>query len=297
MARGEFEYESYQLLLERGCLPERLTPSEIRRRCPAWNADRYTDGYFNSVGGCAESGRVVSWLVEQAGALGVEIHEGHKSARLIETDSRAAGVITADGSRFEAETVIVAAGTWAEHILPHLADMLRSNGMPVFHLTPVEPDLFRAERFPGFGADVTRTGYYGFPLHPRQGVVKIANHGLGRPFHPDSPERAVRPQEAEGRRDFLADTFPPLAEAPIVDTHVCAYCDTWDGHFWIDRGPDREGLVVATGGSGHAFKFAPMLGEWIADAAEGRSSPQLHKFRWRPEVHPPRTEEAARHQL
>jgi glycine/D-amino acid oxidase-like deaminating enzyme len=54
--------------------------------------------------------------------------------------------------------------------------------------------------------------------------------------------------------------------------------------------------VVATGGSGHAFKFAPLLGEIIADAVEGRPNPILPKFRWRPEVRMPKTEEAARHQ-
>ena len=30
---------------------------------------------------------------------------------------------------------------------------------------------------------------------------------------------------------------------------------------------------MATGGSGHGFKFAPMLGDWIADAVEGRAQP------------------------
>jgi glycine/D-amino acid oxidase-like deaminating enzyme len=54
---------------------------------------------------------------------------------------------------------------------------------------------------------------------------------------------------------------------------------------------------MATGGSGHGFKFAPVLGQWIADAAEGRPNPLLAKFRWRPEVRPARTEEAARFQV
>jgi len=65
---------------------------------------------------------------------------------------------------------------------------------------------------------------------------------------------------------------------------------------WIAPDPEREGVVVATGGSGHAFKFAPVLGGFIADAAEGKASAILHKFRWRPEVRMPKNEEAARHQ-
>jgi glycine/D-amino acid oxidase-like deaminating enzyme len=62
------------------------------------------------------------------------------------------------------------------------------------------------------------------------------------------------------------------------------YCDTHDGHFWIARDPDREGLTIAAGDCGHGFKFAPVLGEIIADAVEGKDNPLLAKFRWRPEV-------------
>jgi len=45
-----------------------------------------------------------------------------------------------------------------------------------------------------------------------------------------------------------------------------------DGDFLIDQDPRREGLVVAAGGSGHAFKFAPLLGSMIADAVERREA-------------------------
>jgi glycine/D-amino acid oxidase-like deaminating enzyme len=62
---------------------------------------------------------------------------------------------------------------------------------------------------------------------------------------------------------------------------VCLYCDTPDEHFWIDRHPDMPGLTVAAGDSGHAFKFAPVLGHLIADAAEGYPSPVGDRFAWR----------------
>jgi glycine/D-amino acid oxidase-like deaminating enzyme len=95
-------------------------------------------------------------------------------------------------------------------------------------------------------------------------------------------------------RDFLASTFPALAHAPIVETRICLYCDTYDGHFWIAPDPERPGLILATGDSGHGFKFAPLLGEIIADAAEGKPNPLLKKFRWRPEIGPEAGKEAAR---
>ncbi|MEY2525482.1 MAG: hypothetical protein QOE73_253, partial [Verrucomicrobiota bacterium] len=91
-------------------------------------------------------------------------------------------------------------------------------------------------------------------------------------------------------------TFPVLADAPIDYTRRCFYCDTNDGHFWIAPDPERKGLIVAAGDSGHGFKFAPVLGEIIADAAEGKANPLSKKFRWRPEIRAGIEKEAARFQ-
>jgi glycine/D-amino acid oxidase-like deaminating enzyme len=147
-----------------------------------------------------------------------------------------------------------------------------------------------------FCADIQSTGFYGFPVHPVSGVVKVARHGTGRAMHPESPERFVTAEETEALRDFLAGTFPLLSDAPIVATRVCLYCDTRDGHFWIAHDPERPGLVLATGDSGHAFKFAPVLGRVVADVVEGRADPLQPRFRWRRGIRPPRWEEATRSQ-
>ena len=164
------------------------------------------------------------------------------------------------------------------------------------HFRPVDPEPFRPERFPVFCADISTTGYYGFPVHPIEGVVKIARHGVGRVMHPESPERVVTAEELAHARAFVAEVFPLLAASPIVFSGVCLYCDSWDGHFWIAHDPDRPGVVVATGDSGHAFKFGPVLGSLIADVAEGRADPLHQKFRWRRGVRAPRSEEAMRSQ-
>jgi glycine/D-amino acid oxidase-like deaminating enzyme len=95
-------------------------------------------------------------------------------------------------------------------------------------------------------------------------------------------------------RVFLAETFPALIDAPIIYTRLCLYCDTNDGDFWIARDPERAGLVIAAGDNGHGFKFAPVLGEIIADAVEGQENPLLEKFRWRPEVRAQTSTDAAR---
>ncbi len=293
VASGTFEGDSLALLRRRGHPIEHLSRDLIRARFPAWNADRYGDGIFNAAGGYVESGRVVERLLQLAVAEGVELCEGATFAALDLRGARVVGALTSDGRCFPADCVIAALGSWTPHALPFTSGWFRSSGMPVFHLRPDDPAPFVAERFPVFGADISSSGYYGFPMHPEAGVVKIANHGVGRAVHPSSADRVVGEGEIAALRAFLEETFPALARAQLVSTRVCVYCDTWDGHFWIARDPEREGLVLATGGSGHAYKFAPVLGGLIADAAEGRGQ---EKFRWRPEVRPERSEEAARKQ-
>jgi glycine/D-amino acid oxidase-like deaminating enzyme len=293
MKRGDFEYESFKILEQRGHKIERMNSARLWKRFPAWNQELYRDGIFELEAGYAESSLVVATLIERAKSLGIELHQGARFSELAEGDNRVKGIVLDSGQRISGDVVVVAVGAWTPYVLPFTQKFFRATGQPVFHLKPRQPELFAPERFPVFGADISTTGYYGFPLS-REGVVKIANHGPGREMPPESSRRAVTPQEEQNLREFLSSTFSALADAPIVYTRICLYCDTNDGHFWIAPDPARRGLIVATGDSGHGFKFAPVLGEIIADAVEGKSNPLLQKFRWRPEIHAGEQKEAAR---
>jgi glycine/D-amino acid oxidase-like deaminating enzyme len=275
LAPGTFEGDSLAVLRRRGHRPDRLSAADIARRFPAWKSGAYVDGMFHAAGGWVESGRAVARLLREAARAGVELQEG---ARIAEDHLP------------KADATVFALGAWTPFVLPRTAGWFRAHGMPVFHLRPADPSAFAADQFPVFGADISTTGYYGFPAHPRSGVVKIANHGAGRAIDPSS-SRDVNDSETAALRAFLRETFPSLADAPVIASRICVYCDTWDGHFWISPDPARPDQIIAAGDSGHAFKFAPLLGGWIADALEGRVIP---KFRWRPESRPARSDEAAR---
>jgi sarcosine oxidase / L-pipecolate oxidase len=293
MRPGDYEYDSLKVLERRGDKVERINSAQLRERFPAWNAQNYHDGILEPEAGYVESGRVVAALVRRARLLGVDLREGRRFSKLDVGGGRVKGIALDEGERIDGDVVVMAAGAWTPYVLPFTRNFFRATGHPVFHLKPDQPELFVPERFPVFGADVSTTGYYGFPLN-RDGVVKIANHGPGREMAPESPERSVTAEEEKNLRAFLSETFPALADAPIVYTRICLYCDTHDGHFWIAPDPERPGLVVAAGDNGHGFKFAPVLGELMADAVEGNSNPLLKKFRWRPEVSPGANKEAAR---
>jgi glycine/D-amino acid oxidase-like deaminating enzyme len=281
MAPGGYEYENYHALLRRGHRPERLTSAAIADRFPAWNAEVYVDGYLNPDAGYVESGLVIARLAERAASEGIILRLGAPVTAIVEQAGRVTGARAADGEVIAGGGVLLAIGAWTPALLPELAPAFRIVGQPIFHLKPADPALFTPPRFAVFGADGARTGWYGFPVHPRAGIVKIAHHGRGWPVDPAGDERPVPESFVPRLRAFLAETFPALAGAPLVATRGCLYCDTPDQHFWIAPHPERPGLTVAAGDSGHAFKFAPVLGEIIADAVEGRANPLLDRFRWR----------------
>ena len=110
-------------------------------------------------------------------------------------------------------------------------------------------------------------------------------------MHPDAPRTLPAVEEAPFR-EFLRDNLPALADAPVLAMRLCLYCDAFDGNFWIDHDPERPGLVVAAGDSGHGFKFAPVLGGLIADVVERKPNDWAQRFRWR--ARGPDAREAAR---
>jgi sarcosine oxidase / L-pipecolate oxidase len=280
---GDFEYESFKTLEHRGHKVEQINSARSWKRFPAWNPELYLDGVLELEAGYAESGRVVATLIRRAKSLGVELLEGASFSKLDESDDDVSGIVLGTGERIASDLVVMTVGAWTPYLLPFTKEFFRASGQPVFHLQPQQPELFAPECFPVFGADITTTGYYGFPIN-RDGVMKIANHGPGREMSPESSKRAVTLEDEKNLREFLSSTFSALADAPIVYSRVCMYCDTHDGHFWIARDPDRRGLIIAAGDCGHGFKFAPVLGEIIADAVEEKPNPILEKFRWRREV-------------
>lgn len=283
MRPGGFEHDSWRALTERGHRLQRLDAASLSSRFPLWAPGRYSDGYYNPAGGWVESGRAVAALAAAARAESVEVLEHTAFQRLLERGSRLAGVRTTDGEDIATDRVLVCAGAWTPLLLPWLEDVLRPAAQPVLHFRPERPEPWRAKALPPWCADIARTGWYGFPLHP-SGVVKVGHHGEGWPVDPRSfvGETAGIPAGTEDRfRGFLSGSLPALAEAPLAKARVCLYCDTPDGDFWIGVDPAREGLVVAAGGSGHGFKFAPVLGPLIADAVEGKTRPETERLGWR----------------
>lgn len=276
MQPGDFETESVRVLQRRGFELELLDRAALGRRFPVWRG--YEEAYFNPHDGWAASARVVECLLQEVEAAGATLARG-TMRELVVAKGLVRGVRCEDGTELRADLVVIAAGAWTPVKLPWLAGLMWPIGQPVVHFEVDRPDVWRPPAFVTWASDIATTGWYGFPA-TAAGALKVANHGPGRRVHPDQPREVLPEEEARCRR-FLREALPRVADAPVVSRRLCLYCDTFDGNFWIDHDPARRGLVVAAGGSGHGFKFAPLLGPLIADVVERRPNRWAGRFRWR----------------
>lgn len=279
MKPGGFEHDSLELLRRRGHQPEHMQADQLKQKYPAWDTAEFPEGYFNPLAGWAESGEVVARLISEAKTLGVKVMGSTAFSTTIDKGSKVVGVRTGDGEQLKADYVIMAAGSWTPSLLPDMEKFMWSVGQPVFHFLVEDKIAYQPPNFVTWSADIHNTGWYGFPALD-DGTLKIANHGPGIRQPADAP-REVDAASDDMFREFLGKALPGVMQAPVISNRLCMYCDTWDGDFWIDHDPDRPGLVLATGGSGHGFKFAPMLGPIIADVVEGAPNSYAHRFKWR----------------
>lgn len=81
---------------------------------------------------------------------------------------------------------------------------------------------------------------------------------------PDLSNRWVPPEALEGPRAFLAERFPDLKDAPIVQTHACHYESSVDRNPIVDHYPGLDNVWIAGGGSAEGFKLGPVIGEYVA---------------------------------
>ncbi|PYY61842.1 FAD-dependent oxidoreductase [Curtobacterium sp. MCSS17_011] len=175
-------------------------------------------------------------------------------------------VTLSDGSAVRTASVVAAVGSWAPTLVGGLLAG-RGAGLPAIRVTQEQPAHFPSrlpdEAWPSFVHWADGDDVYGL-LTPGEGV-KVGFHGTGPVVDPDHRDCTPVPAEAERLQAYVA-RYVPGVDATRPTFISCLYDNSPDEDFVIDR---RGPLTVATGFSGHGFKFAPLLGEMLADLATG----------------------------
>ena len=245
-----------------------LAPAELMRRFPAFRVPPEHVAVVQPDGGFLDVEPSIAAQIALATAAGAEIRSG-ETVRAIEPRAGLVRIISERGV-VEAGAAIVAAGAWMPALLPELAPMLRATREVVGWFEVADAELFAAGRCPVFILESRHGMHYGIPPRGGAGIgaaIKVAkHHHRDETVDPDACDRTVSAQDEALMRAAVADHLP-AANGPLKAAATCLYTMTPDGHFLIDRLPGASNIIAASPCSGHGFKFAPVIGEILADLA------------------------------
>jgi glycine/D-amino acid oxidase-like deaminating enzyme len=242
---------------------ELLSTSMLRERFPqfrlATRAILERDAGFVRASACIEALRVVA---ERAGATILPERE----IVAIDLDGARVEVRTATDERCSGERAVLAMGGWTKRLLPELGEVLTQTQQGIMYLASV-PGPFQSPAMPAWGC--SDDGVYGFPAW-KSDPFKIAHHTQSPAVESPDFDRQTTPAGfVDDMRSFLRDHFGIDSDAAPLRAESCMYNLSPTGDFLIDFHPRDPRLLVATGGSGHGFKFGSVIGSAVMDRLDG----------------------------
>ena len=257
---------------------EKLDAAAIAARFPALRPNDGDVGIFERQGGVLAPEACVAGHVMRAVRDGRGEVRTRERVTSIKAD-RDSVVVTTERERYEAAACVVATGAWLA-----APDSPVRIPLPLWVERQVQcwfqvsnPAAYEVGALPcwvRFDGDAT---FYGMPRHEYPGV-KVCRHHGGAPACADDLDRTISAQDEETVRSFVRRHLPG-ADGPLLAGRVCMYTNTPDGHFAVGRHPEHERVFVCGGFSGHGFKFAPVIGEAIADlVVDGRTKLPIELF-------------------
>ena len=174
---------------------------------------------------------------------------------------------------FTAKKLVITAGPWAGKMIPGYAEKLKVTRQTIAWVKPARREAFTLGNFPCWIIVDGDAFYYGFPILPEgnfggpTGLKLAMHHPLGAVSDPDTVNRI--PNKADEKVLINAlNKFFPEEYSQTLHMKTCMYTMSPDENFILDflEGYDKN-VVIATGFSGHGFKFASVVGEIMADLA------------------------------
>ena len=261
------------------------TREEIRRVAPALDGlmDGWT-GYFNAMAGYARAANALQALHEAVRGLGVDVKLGDTAVSLdFDRSGSCIGAVTESGQRYTADVTILTLGASLATLLPEIGGQITAKSWTISHVRLTKDE---AERLKGIPVTYSRDLGFFMEPDPETRLLKLSTSGAGFTNFvdgvsvPKEDNKFLPAGEEEAVRKILREHLPSLADRPLVECKICWCADTADSDYIIDFVPGKEGLVVATGDSGHAFKMLPLVGGWVRGLLEDGEQ-KVSKWKWK----------------
>ena len=251
---------------EHGLPHEVLSSAELSRRFPGYRLPDDAMAVFQPDGGFLLSERSIVAHVTQAQACGAEVHAREE---VIEWSAIPGGVrVTTSRDTYEADRLVISAGAWVGQVVEPLQELAVPERQVLGWFQPLRIDLFQPGRLPVFNVTVPEGRYYGTPIFGIPGFKVGCYHHHRETVDPSTIDRDCHSGDEATLRTFVTRYFPEAA-GPTMGMKVCMFTNTSDEHFILDVHPDHPQVLIASPCSGHGFKFSSVVGEIMADLAEG----------------------------
>jgi sarcosine oxidase len=257
-----------------GVPAELLEPGAAAERWPYFDFAGAGPVMFHADSGVLDPHDAMAAMLRLAAAGGADVRFGTPVTRLAATPSGDGAVAHTDGGAFTAPVIAVAAGAWIAPLLDGVVRLppLTVTQQQVFHFAPVRAPGPADASWPIFVHKDGTDDCYGLPGGRDgevPGAMKVGEHAGFRTTTTADRDFVVDPAARLRITEFITRRIPGLNPAPVNEV-TCLYTWTANEDFVLDRsGP----FVVASPCSGHGAKFAPLLGEVIADLAAGKPAP------------------------
>jgi sarcosine oxidase len=265
---------------EHGLPHELIDFDEIRRRWPVFVPPDGAQALIEEQAGVLRADVAIESQLAVAERLGAVLRFEEPATDWRPAPGGGFEVETAGGDVVGAAHLVIAAGAWTCDFLPDLELPLNVERIPILWFEPRVPVAEVAVgRLPIWILETETDGsFYGFPYDPDVGL-KVARHHSEVFVSADAVDRSLTAAD-EARIRAFARAHLPAADGPLMDSAICLYTNTPDGDFVIDTHPAGPGVAFVSACSGHGFKFAPVIGEALADLAlTGRSPLPIDHFR------------------
>ncbi|HEX3264695.1 MAG TPA: FAD-dependent oxidoreductase [Candidatus Limnocylindrales bacterium] len=267
-----FEGESLEALRTLGIPVERWSPDDLVRRVPVLNPAGVPWVLFEPEAGALLARRGVTATIDAFESMGGEVITGRVLAVEGPDGPWPGGelgrVEVAGGPTIEGDAFVFAAGPWLPDLFPAtIGGLIEPHRQDVMYFqAPPGDSRYLAPSMPAW-IDFEGS-FYGFPSF--DGIsIKACPDWLGPNERCDESARECADATVVASREVLRRRLPGIADQPVVRTWTCFYEVTPDAHFVIDRHPGLGDVWIAGGGTGHAFKHGPVIGEYLAALVTG----------------------------
>lgn len=241
---------------------EIFTSTELSKKFPAYLLPEEYSSVFQKDGGFLVPESCINLYVNESINNGADVKQNCKVLGW-ESDGNIVTVSTSDGN-FKTKKLVITAGAWTGILQDEMSRFLTPERQVVSWFKPESPEYYNSDQFPVFNMEVPEGRYYGFPIHHYEGT-KIGRYGhLKENINPDSISREITDLDIATLRVPMEKYFQPTNPEPLF-SQVCMFTNTPDEHFVLDYLPGNDNVFIASGFSGHGFKFASVIGELISD--------------------------------